>query len=101
MTCASRSWPSDVANDHTVLLPIICHEFRSLCLEAALREHGDLLTAWARGTVGLLEKGGGPARRLADLPIVVPSSRVPLIQEAHDAIVHVLCEAIDLGRLGS
>jgi D-sedoheptulose 7-phosphate isomerase len=60
-----------------------------------------LRAATARGvtTAALLGQGGGPARRLADLPIVVPSSRVPLIQEAHDAIVHVLCEAIDLGRL--
>jgi D-sedoheptulose 7-phosphate isomerase len=62
-----------------------------------------LRAAKARGatTAALLGQGGGPARRLADLSIVVPSSRVPLIQEAHDAIVHVLCEAIDLGRLGS
>jgi D-sedoheptulose 7-phosphate isomerase len=62
-----------------------------------------LRAAKARGatTAALLGQGGGPARRLADLPIVVPSSRVPLIQEAHDVIVHVLCEAIDLGRLGS
>ena len=62
-----------------------------------------LRAAKARGatTAALLGQGGGPARRLADLPIVVPSSRVPLIQEAHDAIVHVLCEAIDLARLGS
>ena len=52
-------------------------------------------------TVALLGKGGGPARRLADLSIVVPSSRVPLIQEVHDVIVHVLCEAVDLRRLDS
>lgn len=62
-----------------------------------------LRAAKARGvtTAALLGQGGGPARRLADLAIVVPSSRVPLIQEAHDAIVHVVCEAIDLQRLDS
>ena len=62
-----------------------------------------LRAAKARGvtTAALLGQGGGPARRLADLPIVVPSSRVPLIQETHDVIVHILCEAIDLRRLGS
>ena len=46
-------------------------------------------------TVALLGQGGGPARRLADLPLVVTASRVPLIQEAHELIVHVLCEEID------
>ena len=49
-------------------------------------------------TAALLGQGGGPARLLADLPIVVPASRVPLIQEAHDFIIHVLCEAIDRRR---
>jgi D-sedoheptulose 7-phosphate isomerase len=62
-----------------------------------------LRAARARGvmTAALLGQGGGPARRLADLAIVVPSSRVPLIQEAHDVMVHILCEAIDLRRLDS
>src|SRR5262245_14817964 len=46
-------------------------------------------------TAALLGQGGGPARRLADLALVVPASRVSLIQEAHELIVHVLCEAID------
>lgn len=50
-------------------------------------------------TVALLGQGGGPARRVADLSLVVPASRVPLIQEAHELIVHVLCEEIDR-RLG-
>ncbi|HTK28838.1 MAG TPA: SIS domain-containing protein [Vicinamibacterales bacterium] len=46
-------------------------------------------------TAALLGQGGGPARRLADLPIVVPASRVALIQEAHELIIHVVCEEID------
>jgi D-sedoheptulose 7-phosphate isomerase len=46
-------------------------------------------------TVALLGQGGGPARRLADHTLVVPSSRVPLIQEAHDLIIHVLCEEVE------
>jgi D-sedoheptulose 7-phosphate isomerase len=50
-------------------------------------------------TAALLGQGGGPARGLADLPLVVPASRVALIQEAHELIVHVLCEEIDR-RLG-
>jgi D-sedoheptulose 7-phosphate isomerase len=59
-----------------------------------------LRAARRRGTttVALLGKGGGPARRLAELAIVVPSSRTPLIQEAHDIIMHVVCAAIDRRR---
>ena len=57
---------------------------------------------------GTRRRDGGPSRpgwrtgaAAGRLPIVVPSSRVPLIQEAHDTIVHVLCEAIDPAALGS
>jgi D-sedoheptulose 7-phosphate isomerase len=46
-------------------------------------------------TVALLGKGGGPARRLADFPLVIPVSRVALVQEAHELIVHVLCDEIE------
>ena len=46
-------------------------------------------------TVALLGGNGGPARALADVPIIVPTSRVSLIQETHELIVHVLCEEID------
>lgn len=49
-------------------------------------------------TAALLGKGGGPARRLAEEAIVVPSSRTPLIQEAHHIIMHVICNAIDRRR---
>ena len=59
-----------------------------------------LRAATRRGatTAALLGKGGGPARRLAEEAIVVPSSRTPLIQEAHHIIMHVVCEAIDRRR---
>lgn len=62
-----------------------------------------LRAATRRGatTAALLGKGGGPARRLAEVAIVVPSSRTPLIQEAHDIIMHVVCEAIDRRRARS
>ena len=49
-------------------------------------------------TAALLGKGGGPAKKLANLAIVVPATRVSLIQEAHDFIIHVLCEAVDRRR---
>ncbi len=51
-------------------------------------------------TAALLGQGASPARRLADIALIVPATRVPLIQEAHELIMHVLCEEIDrrLGR---
>ena len=56
-----------------------------------------LRAATRRGahTAALLGQGGGPARRLAKLSLVVPATRVSLIQEAHELVVHVLCEAVD------
>jgi len=59
-----------------------------------------LRAATRRGatTAALLGKGGGPARRLVEVAIVVPSARTPLIQEAHHIIMHVICEAIDRRR---
>lgn len=45
--------------------------------------------------IGLLGRGGGRCRQLVDLAIVVPSDDIPHIQEAHLAIGHSLCAAID------
>ncbi len=57
-----------------------------------------LRAATRRGarTAALLGQDGGPARQLAGLSLVVPASRVSLIQEVHELIVHVLCEGLDL-----
>ena len=46
-------------------------------------------------TAALLGRGGGRARRLADLVLIVPAARTSLIQEAHELLIHVLCEEID------
>ena len=46
-------------------------------------------------TAALLGQGGGLARELAGLALIVPASRVSLIQEVHELIVHVLCEQVD------
>jgi D-sedoheptulose 7-phosphate isomerase len=56
-----------------------------------------LQTAKRKGalTAAFLGRGGGRARKMVDLAIVVPASRVSLIQEAHDAVLHVLCEEVD------
>ncbi|MAB83554.1 MAG: phosphoheptose isomerase [Phycisphaerae bacterium] len=43
-------------------------------------------------TVGLLGKDGGPCRDLCDHPIVIPNDDSAFIQDAHQALIHLLCE---------
>ena len=52
-------------------------------------------------SIGLLGRGGGACAALVDLAIVVPSDEVPRIQEAHLAIGHSLCAAVDEAFLAS
>jgi D-sedoheptulose 7-phosphate isomerase len=47
-------------------------------------------------TVALLGGSGGRLRGVADVEILVPSEETPRIQEAHIALLHVLCELVDL-----
>ena len=49
-----------------------------------------LRTARTRGlrTIAVLGKGGGPAKALADHPLVVPSDTTARIQEVHTFILH-------------
>ena len=57
-----------------------------------------LETARERGvrSVGLLGKGGGPARELVDVPIVVPRARTSdRIQEVHIKALHIAIEAVE------
>jgi D-sedoheptulose 7-phosphate isomerase len=46
-------------------------------------------------SIGLLGRGGGKAKRLVDIPIVVPSDITPRIQETHIAIIHIICEIVE------
>lgn len=46
-------------------------------------------------SIALLGCGGGLVKNLVNLPIVVPSSNTPRIQEAHIAIGHIICEEIE------
>ena len=46
-------------------------------------------------SIGLLGCGGGQIKELVDLPIVVPSSNTPRIQEAHITIGHIICEELE------
>jgi D-sedoheptulose 7-phosphate isomerase len=47
-------------------------------------------------TVGLLGKGGGEARALVDVPIVVPRAQTSdRIQELHIKVLHIVIEAVE------
>jgi D-sedoheptulose 7-phosphate isomerase len=47
------------------------------------------------GTVALTGGSGGRMTAAADLCVVVPSAETPRIQEAHIAILHILCDLVD------
>jgi D-sedoheptulose 7-phosphate isomerase len=50
----------------------------------------------AGGTViGLLGKGGGKAKGLCDVALVIDSGHTNHIQEAHQVVLHLILEAID------
>ncbi|NTV24283.1 MAG: D-glycero-beta-D-manno-heptose-7-phosphate kinase [Nanoarchaeota archaeon] len=46
-------------------------------------------------TIALLGKDGGKIAGMCDVDIVVPSDNTPRIQEAHIAIIHIICELLD------
>ncbi len=56
-----------------------------------------LALARARGcrTVGLLGRDGGSIRNVCGLSLIVPSDDTPRIQEAHIAIIHIVCDLVE------
>lgn len=46
-------------------------------------------------TIGLLGNKGGRLINYVDLPIIVPSSNTPRIQEVHELIIHIICEEVE------
>lgn len=46
-------------------------------------------------TAAFLGRDGGPASRLADLPLVVPAEETPTIQEVHLFAGHLLCRRVE------
>lgn len=46
-------------------------------------------------TVALTGNDGGALAKMADFPLVVPSTSTPRIQEAHILIGHILCEMVE------
>ena len=45
--------------------------------------------------IGLLGKSGGKLKGMCDLEIIVESDNTPRIQEAHLAIIHIICEIVE------
>jgi phosphoheptose isomerase len=46
-------------------------------------------------TIALLGRGGGDARAVADVSVVVPSDDTQRIQEVHAVVLHLLCELVE------
>jgi D-sedoheptulose 7-phosphate isomerase len=46
-------------------------------------------------TVAFTGNDGGAVGKMADFPLIVPSSSTPRIQEAHILIGHILCEMVE------
>ena len=51
-------------------------------------------------TVGLLGRDGGAIAGMVDLPLVVPSSETPRIQEGHITIIHIICDLLERELFG-
>ncbi len=56
-----------------------------------------LTTANEKGckTIGLLGRDGGSIAGIVDLDLTVPAEHTPHIQEAHIAIIHLLCDLVE------
>lgn len=52
-------------------------------------------------TLVLTGAGGGTMAALADVAVVVPSAQTPHVQEAHLAIIHILCDLVEQASLRS
>lgn len=46
-------------------------------------------------TIALLGRDGGRAKKIVEIPLVVPSTSTPRIQESHILIIHLLCYQIE------
>jgi D-sedoheptulose 7-phosphate isomerase len=46
-------------------------------------------------TIGLLGAGGGKARAMVDLALIVPHNETPRIQEVHIVAGHIICQLIE------
>jgi D-sedoheptulose 7-phosphate isomerase len=46
-------------------------------------------------TIGLLGRDGGTIGGIVDINLTVPSQDTPRIQEAHSAIIHIICDLVE------
>jgi D-sedoheptulose 7-phosphate isomerase len=46
-------------------------------------------------TVGLLGRDGGDIAGMVDLALTIPAMETPHIQEAHAAIIHIVCDLVE------
>ena len=67
---------------------------------ANVREALEAARALGCQTIALLGGSGGSIAPLVDLPLVVPVSATPRIQEAHVTIIHILCDLVENALFG-
>jgi len=48
-------------------------------------------------TIALLGRDGGKIRDLVDIPLIIPSSATPRIQEGHITVIHIMCDLLEQG----
>jgi len=46
-------------------------------------------------TISLLGRGGGSAKGIADIDIIIPSDNTPRIQEVHILLIHIISEEVE------
>lgn len=46
-------------------------------------------------TIGFLGGDGGKLKGICDLPLIVPSSNTPRVQEGHELMMHIICELVE------
>lgn len=51
-------------------------------------------------TIGLLGRDGGRVAGMVDLALTVPSPETPRIQEAHQLIIHIICDLVEKELFG-
>jgi D-sedoheptulose 7-phosphate isomerase len=99
MTCIANDWDFSYVFSRQVeafaqkgdVLVMFTTSGNSLnCLRAAkaMKKAGGMV-------IGLLGKGGGKAKKLCDVALVIDSGHTNHIQEAHQVVLHLILEAID------
>jgi D-sedoheptulose 7-phosphate isomerase len=99
MTCIANDWDFSYVfsrqieafaqrNDLLIMFTTSGNSLNCLRAAKAMKKAGGK-------TIGLLGKGGGKAKPLCDLALIIDSTHTNHIQEAHQVILHLILEAID------